>query len=369
MYSKERQYTILTIDDTTENIDIIINALADKYFVQAAVNGKRALKMIEKKIPDLILLDIMMPEMDGYEVCRRLKADESTREIPIIFLTAKVEIEDETKGLELGAVDYITKPISPSILIARVQTHLRIKEANNILKRKNELLEENARLHEDVERITQHDLKSPLNPILGYAQLMRLDDNLTEEQLDYLYIIESSCHKLLDMINLSLDLYKIENGTYVVKTEIVDLSQIITAIIEENRSHLKSKSLIVDTFINGCPAVDGVHFNLKSENLLIYSMLSNLFKNAMEASPKNERITIVMENDEKRAMSIHNMGDVPNEIRSTFFEKYATAKKYGGTGLGTYSARLIAETIGGQISLDTSTENGTTICIEFSEDA
>jgi len=136
------QHTILAVDDTPTNIDVVKGVLADSYFIQAAVNGKMALKIIEKKKPDLILLDVMMPEMDGYEVCRRLKADEATRDIPIIFLTAKVDVKDETKGLELGAVDYITKPISPSILKERVKNHLELKQARDYLKKQNEILEQ-----------------------------------------------------------------------------------------------------------------------------------------------------------------------------------------------------------------------------------
>ncbi len=134
--------TILAVDDTPANIDVVKGVLSDRYFVQAAINGQMALKIIEKNKPDLILLDIMMPDMDGYEVCQKLKADVATRDIPIIFLTAKAEVEDETRGLELGAVDYITKPISPPILIERVKTHLELKSARDFLKRQNEILEE-----------------------------------------------------------------------------------------------------------------------------------------------------------------------------------------------------------------------------------
>jgi putative two-component system response regulator len=133
--------TILAVDDTPVNIDVVKGILSEYYFVQAAINGVMSLKIIEKKKPDLILLDIMMPEMDGYEVCKRLTDDESTRDIPIIFLTAKAENRDETKGLELGAVDYITKPICPSILKSRVKTHLELKVAREYLKNKNEILE------------------------------------------------------------------------------------------------------------------------------------------------------------------------------------------------------------------------------------
>jgi len=134
--------TILTVDDTPANIDLVREVLSETYFVQAATSGKMALKIIEKKMPDLILLDVMMPEMDGYEVCEILKANEKTQDIPIIFLTAKVQVEDETKGLALGAVDYITKPISPPILLERVKNHLLLKAHQDFLKHQNEILEE-----------------------------------------------------------------------------------------------------------------------------------------------------------------------------------------------------------------------------------
>ncbi len=134
--------TVLAVDDTLANIDVVKGVLSDVYTVQAALNGKMALKIIEKHKPDLILLDIMMPEMDGYEVCQHLKSNGETKDIPIIFLTAKAQEEDETKGLAMGAVDYITKPISPPILKERVKNHLILQESKNILERQNEILEE-----------------------------------------------------------------------------------------------------------------------------------------------------------------------------------------------------------------------------------
>ncbi|HSX49977.1 MAG TPA: two-component system response regulator [Cellvibrio sp.] len=133
--------TILVVDDTPDNLTLMSGLLKDNYRVKIANNGARALKIAESDTPpDLILLDIMMPEMDGYEVCRRLKADVKTRDIPVIFLTAKTEVVDETHGFELGASDYITKPISPPIVLARVETHLAIKRVQDFLKDKNSFL-------------------------------------------------------------------------------------------------------------------------------------------------------------------------------------------------------------------------------------
>ncbi|HPC85973.1 MAG TPA: response regulator [Smithellaceae bacterium] len=133
----EQQQTILVVDDTPDNLTMITSLLKDLYRVKIAVSGKKALQIaFSNEPPDLILLDIMMPEMDGYEVCSQLKNDSETRDIPVIFLTAKTDVEDEVKGFDLGAADYITKPVSPPILLARVRTHLRLKRMTDYLKSK-----------------------------------------------------------------------------------------------------------------------------------------------------------------------------------------------------------------------------------------
>jgi len=125
----EKQQTILIVDDERININVLAELLKPKYKILAALNGTQALKAARSaNPPDLVLLDIMMPEMDGYEVCRQLKSDDTTKDIPVIFVTAMGQVEDETKGLELGAIDYLTKPISPAIVEARVKTQLALKK-------------------------------------------------------------------------------------------------------------------------------------------------------------------------------------------------------------------------------------------------
>ena len=134
--------TVLVVDDTPDNIALISGLLKDLYRVKIANCGEKALRIARSETPpDLILLDIMMPERDGYEVCSRLQADAATREIPVIFLTAKTEERDETRGLDLGAMDYVTKPISPPILLARVRNHLELKSARDSLRERNSFLE------------------------------------------------------------------------------------------------------------------------------------------------------------------------------------------------------------------------------------
>ncbi|MCT4619193.1 MAG: two-component system response regulator [Marinisporobacter sp.] len=138
---KLSECTVLIVDDTEVNVDILVEALGDDYEISVAMDGESALENIEMEVPDIILLDIMMPGMDGYEVCRRIKENKATSKIPIIFLTAMTDINSKTKGFELGAVDYVTKPFEILEVKARVFTHLSLKLAKYELSKQNEILE------------------------------------------------------------------------------------------------------------------------------------------------------------------------------------------------------------------------------------
>jgi len=135
--------TVLVVDDTPDNLSLMSSLLKDHYKVKVANHGDKGLRIANSDTPpDLILLDIMMPDIDGYEVCRRLKAEPRTRDIPVIFLTAKSEVEDETRGLEMGAADYITKPISPALVLARVKAHLALRQMADFLRDKEAFLQQ-----------------------------------------------------------------------------------------------------------------------------------------------------------------------------------------------------------------------------------
>ncbi len=138
---------ILVVDDTPENLQLMSTLLCEDYKVQVAGSGEKALKLMAGGVlPDLVLLDILMPGIDGYEVCRRMRADARMRHVPVIFVTAKTDSEDEEQGFNLGAVDYITKPISPAVTLARIRTHLSLKHAVDLLQDRNQTLEEEVRL-------------------------------------------------------------------------------------------------------------------------------------------------------------------------------------------------------------------------------
>jgi two-component system sensor histidine kinase/response regulator len=356
---------ILIVDDTPAMIKTLADALKNPdYKIFAATNGANALKIVADEIPELILLDIMMPEMDGYEVCKKLKTNDATRSIPVIFITALDYEENETFGLELGAVDYITKPIKSSIVQARVKTHLKLKRAYEELEKKNIALKESALLRENVERILHHDLKSPLNAVIGYSELLQ---NKPHKQLSkrikWAMNIMEAGYQMLDMINHSLDIYKMETGTYQYSPSSVNILSLLNKIVADTKNLLTSKNLLVDLLIQDKPVIIGDIFTVQGEQLLCYSLFANLVKNAIEASPEAEHITISLDKKEIAMISIHNQGAVPKEIRDKFFDKYVTAEKNEGTGLGTYSAKLMAETQGGSIHFETSEEMGTTVTV------
>lgn len=361
-----KNWRILVVDDEPNNLQLMMKTLQDQYQLAFASSGADALEAAEKIKPDLILLDIMMPGMDGYEVCRRLKEDEKTRDIPVIFVTAMNDTEDETRGFEIGAADYITKPVKPPVVRARIKNHLELIQAQNELKQQNQELVEAARLREDVDRITRHDLKNPLNPIIGFSELLLGDEKLTEEYHEWIGVIRESAYSILSMINRSLDLFKMERGTYKLSPKPIDILQIIGRIVNEIQKTAEQKQLSVSIQVNGEAPDSDARFPSRGEDLLYYSMLANLMKNAVEASPGGSQITVFLDKDGDVAIiRLHNSGTVPEEIRDRFFEKYATSGKKKGTGIGTYSAKLIAEAHNGEISMTTSETEGTTIMLRL----
>jgi CheY-like chemotaxis protein len=208
---------ILVVDDTEVNISILAEFLGPEYDIDTAAGGLQALQRVAAAPPDLILLDVMMPGMDGFEVCRRLKSDDQTADIPIIFITALDDVATETRGLALGAIDFITKPFNPAVVRARVANHLALREA--------------ARLKEDVERIMRHDLKSPLTTVISLPQLLLMDENLSQIQRGMLRRIEDAGYTLMAMVNLSTTLFRMERGSYELRPEDMDLAAVTGKVL------------------------------------------------------------------------------------------------------------------------------------------
>jgi DNA-binding response OmpR family regulator len=362
------QVKILIVDDEKMNREVLVALLKPHYKIMVVKNGRQALKAAARldQQPDLILLDIMMPGMDGYEVCRCLKADELTRQIPVIFITALGDVEDESRGLQLGAVDYITKPVSLPIVLARVKTHLQLRKMQRLLEEKNQALQEVARLRDDVEHILRHDLKSPLNAIVTAPTLFSNKHLFTDEDKLLLTIIEQAGHKMLKMINNSLDLYKMETGSYILQAQKTDLIEIIKNVLREiNTSQIAvTKKAVLSTGNN--IVKPGDTFYAMVEPMLCYPMFSNLLLNAFEASPEGATVQIALDTEPDSCqitVTITNRGTVPDSIRDRFFAKYVTWGKSNGTGLGTYSAMLCAKVHNGSIKMESLPEEQTRVSV------
>ncbi|MBF0133242.1 MAG: hybrid sensor histidine kinase/response regulator [Magnetococcales bacterium] len=351
---------LLIVDDQSDNIRMLVHALGDEFSIRSAMDGLSALSCAQDiPHPDIILLDVMMPGMDGFEVCRRLKSDAETASIPVIFLTALTDPKHEVAGFALGAADYLAKPFNLTVVRARVRTHYEIVQNHRQLENQNRQLLESQKLRDELDSITRHDLKSPLAVILGFIQLM-LHEKMSPSTI-FLEQMEKAGLQMLEMINGSLDLYRIEQGVYAYYPTVVDLSRLIDRVVQERqitakRSHVR----IVRHAMRG----DQNSGHILAEELLGYSMLANLLDNALEATSQGGEVQIDMICERERiVVQIANPGAVPEAIRDRFFDKFVTYGKHKGSGIGTYSARLIARLFGGDITMRTSVEKGTVLTI------
>lgn len=358
------QSTVLVVDDAPDSIAILHHILGQEFRVLFASDGPSGLELARTRQPDVILLDVSMTGMSGFTVCRHLKADAATAAIPVIFVTSMTEETDETQGFALGAVDYITKPIRPPVVRARVGTHLRLRQAQRRLEEQKRELEQAARLRDDVERITRHDLKTPLISIIGVPSILETRYRLAEGDTRLLRTIERAGRKMLAMINRSLDLYKMEVGTYPLQARSMNLVPLLRSTLDEvlRLSSAQGKHWVWR--LAGRPVESQTLCLARVEEMLCYPMFTNLLQNAFEASPPGETVAIDLDRKETAiAIGITNAGVVPPQIRAGFFDKYTTCGKLNGTGLGTYSARLCAETQRGSIAMEILEERQTRITV------
>ncbi|MGE5027874.1 MAG: response regulator [Betaproteobacteria bacterium] len=352
--------TILVVDDTPDNLLLLSQLFKDEYRVRIAHSGDKALEICQSDAPpDLVLLDIMMPGMNGFEVATRMREHPGSEHIPVIFVTAMSGEDARLKGLELGAVDFVTKPIDPDVLKPRVRNFLRYVELHKQLQANYDSMLDAARLREEVAHITRHDMKGPLAGIIGLAQALAADDAMTrEQQTEQLRVVEETALQVLNMINLSSELYKIETGSFRLNPQPVRIGDILRRIAEISSNTFAEKHLAVavDT---GMPA-GGEAPRALGDAMLCYSLFHNLVKNACEAAPENSPVTVVLKDGDPLRVEIRNRGAAPAPIRERFFDKFATHGKQGGTGLGTYSAKLLATAQNGSIELDVSDADDTT---------
>jgi two-component system, sensor histidine kinase and response regulator len=357
------RHRILIVDDSAMDLEILEEILRDEYAVTCASDADSALRIVRgQERPDLVLLDIMMPDVDGLSLCRQMKADPVGRGMPVIFVTSRDADRDQEDGFAAGAVDYVVKPVDPHVLRARVHTHVELKLAREGLEAQNRILSENVRLREEMERVSRHDLKNPLMIIMNIPALLLRRPDVTEEMADMLHMMQDAGRRMLEMINLSIDLFRMEQGSYAPHVAPVDAFALARKVAEPLARLAPGKNTFEFTPQEN-PTTGDERFVIQTEESLLYTLLTNIFKNAVEASAPNGRVTVSFTRATELLIAVHNDGVIPAAIRDRFFDKYATAGKAGGLGLGTYSARLITRTLGGDIRFESSEKTGTTLFV------
>lgn len=218
----------------------------------------------------------------------------------------------------------------------------------------------------EVERINQHDLKSLLNLVIGYPELLLSKGSLTDHQEKYIKKIEMAGYRILDMINNNLDIFKMERGIYKLRKTSVDLVQLIFEIQDDITSMLTRQNVMLRITFNNHPVSSGNNFFVAGEYRLLQTLFSNLIVNAVEASNNDDIVTVALQTED-HSITVHNSTLVPEKIQDKFFNKYVTHGKEEGTGLGTYSAKLIANAHKADIYMTSTKTRGTLLTVEFAE--
>ncbi len=359
--------TVLVVEDAPETIALISSLLKGIYRTRIATSGEKGLEIaVSDSPPDLVLLDIIMPGMDGYEVCRRLKAQPNTAEIPIIFLTAKSEIEDEQMGLELGAVDYITKPISPPILMARIKTHLRLHMQNRELQENYRALRKLEELRDNLVHMIVHDLRSPLTYIMGYLDLLT-DSQTTifsQEDREMLEIARGSAETLRDMVSAVLDVSRMESEEIQLNLSDCELVGIAKEALAELEPLKRNRKLSLEA------PDDPV--GIRADADLLVRVVRNLLGNALKFTRSNGEISVIIQPAEDRVrVLVRDDGfGIPAEYHEKIFDKFGQVEtpehrqKYS-TGLGLTFCKLAVQAHYGRIGVESELGHGSTIWFEL----
>lgn len=361
---------ILIVDDTPNNLRLLSMILTIKgYEVRKAINGKMALESVNLLPPDLILLDIKMPEMDGYEACKKLKENPLTRGIPVIFISALDDVDDKVKAFSVGGIDYITKPFQQEEVLARIQNQLRIKflnqkleERNQDLKKLNSKLEySNKQLH-DFTHMVSHDLQQPLQSIMGFSNLILLQykNSIDVSIVRYLERINQAGDRMQMFIQDLLSLANLGEGEQA--TYSVDCSVILDRVIDNLQGEIQQKNALVEH--DPLPVIIG-------NDVQILQLFQNLIGNALKyAHPERHpiiQITVDNENDVCVFKVQDNGIGISSEYVHRIFQPFQKAHQgeYAGNGIGLATCQKIVDLHNGSISVSSELGIGTTFFITF----
>ena len=350
------QGNILIVDDTPENLELLSQMLTMKgYLVRPAINGEIAIRATLKAPPDLILLDVDMPGMNGYQVCARLKEDARSADIPVIFISALSEVEDKMRAVRAGGVDYVSKPFHVEEVLARVHAHLTLynqrREIERLVEKQRTYYENLNQMKDDLLSTASHDLKNPLGVIIGYAHLMDQVDLSTEQDLvaDSLKEIRRAADRMNLLITDLLDLAKLETGL-ALKLADVDLNAFLQQCAADHRFSAEEKQIDLAF----APAETSLNLQLDAARLA--QVINNLLSNAIKYTPDGGSVRLTAEVEGNKALirvSDSGLG-IPADSLPHLFDKFyrVPTKEHSsikGTGLGLAIAKAIVEQHNGQI--------------------
>jgi signal transduction histidine kinase len=360
---------ILVVDDTPANLRLLTGMLKEHgYRVRPVPSGRLALQAVQTELPDLILLDITMPEMSGYEVCEQLKAEPASRDIPVLFISALDETIDKIKAFAVGGLDYITKPFQFEEVEARVQTHLRLRQLQVELEQKNRQLQasydqlrELETLRDNLTSMVVHDMRSPLMGIMGYLEILEMDagPKLNPTELALLSDARGVALVLAGMVNSLLDVSRLEQGQMPLHLAPADLDALIAAGLGSLGALTQQVSL---HHLQHSPAL-----RVTCDADLVTRVVANLVGNAIKFTPEGGRVTVAAESCEQgvKIRVVDTGGGIPREYHQKIFEKFGQVearqqRTMYSTGLGLTFCKLAVEAQGGRIGVESEVGKGST---------
>ena len=357
--TKQNMPNILIVDDTPANLQLLAAMLKEYgHRVRVARSGALALQAAQHEPPDLILLDILMPEMNGYEVCTHLKTDPRLSDTPVIFISALAEPLDKVKAFSSGGVDYLTKPFNGDEVAARVRTHLELRRQRQELQQQLAQLRELEGLRDNLVHMIVHDLRSPLNGLLGGLELLSLNAKaLAPSDRKFLEMAQTSGQTLTEMINTLLDITRMESQQLPLKLASNNLALIARRGIDLLGSQAQARC---DLETSG---VDGV--SVVCDESLLIRVITNLVSNAVKFSPEPTRVRVVaLVEDACAVVRVIDHGPgIPAQYHATVFEKFGQVElqrvhQKVSVGLGLAFCKLAIEAQEGQIGLESEPGKG-----------